>query len=381
MKKSLYFTFLLLTLLAVTDAKAQNYSSEMGGTCNGTGIWCRALNSDADIYTEVYDESAYEFNDYSEYGDFSQEVVHSDGTREHINYGSNEGSASYGIKTSKYRIDYYDSNGTFLYSEELVADKDGGWLDEVEKEGRGKMYCPWCGEYIYTDEWNYHKCPSLIPPYFPETGSGNGGGGGAAGPSNGNGATAGAPPTNIKKWKKITVQQLKMIPNIHSVPNLPNKFLSQKWKYECVANSIAIAAGITDGTDPEETRKAIRQIAKEADLDLRRDGIPLGEIKSLLYDYCAITDDNKFSRAIIENYIDSEHRPIMAVTEVFDEDYHYLGAHMVVIVAHDALNYYCAIGDEEVAIIPKEDLEVKTPVSKTMQYNLYMYNGKKRKNK
>lgn len=144
MKKSLYFTFLLLTLLAVTDAKAQNYSSEMGGTCNGTGIWCRALNSDADIYTEVYDESAYEFNDYSEYGDFSQEVVHSDGTREHINYGSNEGSASYGIKTSKYRIDYYDSNGTFLYSEELVADKDGGWLDEVEKEGRGKMYCPWC---------------------------------------------------------------------------------------------------------------------------------------------------------------------------------------------------------------------------------------------
>jgi len=87
MKKSLYFAFLLLTLLAVCDAKAQNYSSEMGGTCNGTGIWCRALNSDADIYTEVYDESAYEFNDYSEYGDFSQEVVHSDGTREHINYG------------------------------------------------------------------------------------------------------------------------------------------------------------------------------------------------------------------------------------------------------------------------------------------------------
>ncbi|MCR5070146.1 MAG: hypothetical protein K6A78_10215 [Prevotella sp.] len=181
MKKSLYFAFLLLTLLAVCDAKAQNYSSEMGGTCNGTGIWCRAMNSNADIYTEVYDESAYEFNDYSEYGDFSQEVVHSDGTREHINYGSNEGSASYGIKTSKYRIDYYDSNGTFLYSEELAADKDGGWLDEVEKEGRGKMYCPWCGEYIYTDEWNDHKCPSLIPPYFPETGSGNGGGG-----SNGN---------------------------------------------------------------------------------------------------------------------------------------------------------------------------------------------------
>ncbi len=81
MKKSLYFAFLLLTLLAVTHAKAQNYSSEMGGTCNGTGIWCRALNSDADIYTEVYDESAYEFNDYSEYGDFSQEVVFNNGIR------------------------------------------------------------------------------------------------------------------------------------------------------------------------------------------------------------------------------------------------------------------------------------------------------------
>jgi len=104
-------------LLAVTDAKAQNYSSEMGGTCNGTGIWCRALNSDADIYTEVYDESAYEFNDYSEYGDSSQEVVHSDGTREHINYGSNEGSASYGNQNQNgaVAVGYFDTYSSAEY--------------------------------------------------------------------------------------------------------------------------------------------------------------------------------------------------------------------------------------------------------------------------
>ena len=58
MKKFLSLAVLLLTLLAVNDAKAQNYSSENANPCKGSGIWCRAINSDADIYTEVYDSNA-----------------------------------------------------------------------------------------------------------------------------------------------------------------------------------------------------------------------------------------------------------------------------------------------------------------------------------
>ena len=80
MKKALMLAIVLLNLLSLTEVSAQNYSSETGRTCTGTGIYCSAMNSEADIYTIVFDDSGYEFDDYSEYGDFSQEVVFSDGT-------------------------------------------------------------------------------------------------------------------------------------------------------------------------------------------------------------------------------------------------------------------------------------------------------------
>lgn len=68
MKKSLYFAFLLLTLLAVTDAKAQNYSSEMGVGDMIKRAWDNAQNSNADIYSEVYDNRYYAAElDYASY--------------------------------------------------------------------------------------------------------------------------------------------------------------------------------------------------------------------------------------------------------------------------------------------------------------------------
>ena len=45
----------------MTEVSAQNYSSETGSTCTGTGILCDAMNSEADIYTIVFDEYGYVF--------------------------------------------------------------------------------------------------------------------------------------------------------------------------------------------------------------------------------------------------------------------------------------------------------------------------------
>lgn len=199
-------------------------------------------------------------------------------------------------------------------------------------------------------------------------------------------------PSNPDKWKLYNVKDLKFIPNIHLVKNLPSKFMKQVLEHECAANSIATVASIVDGCNPEETRSTIRYIADKAGYDLENRGIPLGDIKYLLYDYCAITDDNKFSRNVVESYIDNENKPIMAVTEVEftnKRGEYFLGAHMVTIVAYDALYYYCAYGgstkekekEKDIAAIPKTEFEIKNPSSGTMKYNLYIYNGKKRLNR
>ncbi|MBQ3805386.1 MAG: hypothetical protein II844_06215 [Prevotella sp.] len=91
MKKILSLAVLLLTLLPVVEVAAQSYGNESYGsntscTSQSTGIWCKAQASNADIYTVVYDEDSYEFNDFSDYGDFSQEVVFQDGTRYQYGY-------------------------------------------------------------------------------------------------------------------------------------------------------------------------------------------------------------------------------------------------------------------------------------------------------
>ena len=40
---------------SLTEVSAQNYSSETGSTCTGTGILCDAMHSEAEIYTIVID--------------------------------------------------------------------------------------------------------------------------------------------------------------------------------------------------------------------------------------------------------------------------------------------------------------------------------------
>ncbi len=95
MKRILVLAIVLLNLLSLTEVSAQNYSSETGKTCTGTGIYCSAMNSEADIYTIVFDDSGYEFDDYSEFGDLSQEVVFDDGIRYLYGYGEyNSGNMS-----------------------------------------------------------------------------------------------------------------------------------------------------------------------------------------------------------------------------------------------------------------------------------------------
>ncbi len=398
MKKSLYFAFLLLTLLVVTDAKAQNYSSESyaNTTCTSqsVGIWCKAQQSSADIYTEEYDDD-WDY-DYSKYGDLSHEVVHSDGTHDYLNYDTNAGSTYDNTNQT-----IAGSSGSYGYS--TVNDDFASYvtwstvLEEVVVTGSAPLYyyCSYCGLKLTKSEWLTHNCLSSLS----QTGSINdnllpeGAGGGSESSDKGendqddNPKTVGwYPPSNIDKWKLYNVKDLKFIPNIHLVKNLPDKFQRQGPPMECVANSIAIAAGIIDGTDPEITRSAIRDIAKNNNINLndtKNGGIPLGKIRTMLYDYCAILDDNKFSRNVVESHIDNENKPIMAVTEVEftnEKGEYFLGAHMVTIVGYDAMYYYCAVGKEEAAAVPKSEFEIKNTTNNAMRYRLFIYNGKKRVN-
>ena len=119
-----------------------------------------------------------------------------------------------------------------------------------------------------------------------------------------------------------------------------------------------------------KTCKIIRKIASDAGYNLGKRGIPNSEICSVLKDYCAILDDNKFSRSVIENYLDNEHKPITAVTDVVDSQGEFMGAHMFVIVAYDYYNYYYAYGMEKAAVIPKNDFEVKNSDG-SMKYKFF----------
>jgi len=51
----LVLAIVLLNLLSLTEVSAQNYRSETGSTCTGSGILCDAIHSDADIYAIVID--------------------------------------------------------------------------------------------------------------------------------------------------------------------------------------------------------------------------------------------------------------------------------------------------------------------------------------
>ena len=292
-------------------------------------------------------------------------------------------------------------------------------------EDKNKTHCPYCDQFLTQEEFLYHNCStqdmgclicrrpyedctcegpiisptnpyvtpsnphvtpgdSIVVIYYPPSNETHTDGSG----SNSNNNTQeddtsadtllGRYPCDISKWETLTVQQLKMTPGVHYVPNLPDSFLMQKYEMECVANTIAMIAGIIDGTDPTLTREAIRKIAIDAGIDIRRKGITARRIKSLLYDYCAITDENEFSKNAVENYIDTSKKPVMAITDVINNKGRQ-DAHMVMIVGYDYNHYYCAYGRENPVAVPKEDLEVKDS-NGNIKYKLYFYNGKKRVN-
>ncbi len=282
-----------------------------------------------------------------------------------------------------YGYDYYDDYSGF---------DDYTWditLDEVEVTGGSSNDSFWdMGVYIERDigmdDSGAYSYDSGLQQSSDSSPSGDTGGNN--GPSFGNysnssnSVTVGWPPCDMEAWPRITTTQLKNLGTVHPVPNLPREFLVQYFKYECVANSIAVVAGIVDGTSPEETRKAIRDIADKAQYDLEEKGIPVGKVISLLRDYCAITEGNKFNRSVVENYMESTHKPVLAVTEVLDDKGNYLGAHMIPIVDYDSNYYYGAAGDGKVAVIPKYDFEVKDGAGE-MKYRIYLYNGKKYVNK
>ena len=163
MKKSLYFAFLLLTLLAVTDAKAQNYSSEY---IILNDLWERAQKSNSSIYVEVYDNDTSSV--YDEWKDFCKyyniplpDIV--DGNKYAVplsnpssNNSDTAGSANNGGLMG-YRINEDGSVTEWRQMSPENWDLDGGWLDEVECEGNTR-YCPLCKRWIQVKNWKFHDC-------------------------------------------------------------------------------------------------------------------------------------------------------------------------------------------------------------------------------
>ncbi len=364
MRKYLSLAFLLLTLLCGTEVQAQTYYTENGQiygdydnsdyySDNVRCSWCGVLMTqeeyayhDCDERTSVNGDDDIFFRGGSSSGSVH---VYDDGDVDYSGGGSPSGNTGSG--------------------ETVTKDKA---LGEVTVNGYYQGFNP------LLDLLYYLLTGGYIMGGFNDLGSLSDNGESIEGSDTTN--VGWYPPINTDKWKLYNVKDLKFIPNIHLVKNLPDKFQRQKLPMECVANSIAIAAGIIDGTDPEITRAAIRNIAFDENYDLVKKGIPLGEIKYLLYDYCAITDDNKFSRNVVESYIDNENKPIMAVTDVEftnEKGEYFLGAHMVTIVGYDAMYYYCAVGKNQAAAVPKSDFEIKNTKNNAMRYRLFIYNGKK----
>ena len=132
MNRILSIAILLLNFFVANNVQAQSYSSELGVGDLIKKAWDNAQNSNADIYAEVYDDWGYEFNDYSEIGDFSQEVLFSDGTRllygldpfgERINDYASE-SIAYSVGTS-YKPDSYYETSSYLLKYDLIIPSNG----------------------------------------------------------------------------------------------------------------------------------------------------------------------------------------------------------------------------------------------------------------
>jgi len=148
-KKILTLAILLLTLLPVTESMAQSYSSEATLGELVRNAWNNAQNSNADIYSEVYDENySNDIDYYSQYGDFTYEVVSGyDLTPYDI---SSQGSSSTGASS------WTENNNSSLAVGYSLTRVDGKYLkDNI-----------WYRTISYTPPSGVTMC-TTIPQYYP----------------------------------------------------------------------------------------------------------------------------------------------------------------------------------------------------------------------
>ena len=172
MKKILTLAIFLLTLLPMTEVNAQGYSSETSNTActsQSTGIWCRAMESNADIYTEVY-QASYEFDDYSDHGNFSQDVVYQDGVCFHYNYDHN-GSNYYTYRDRPYSYD--DRERAYFYGSNSYGGYNSGYNNNnyygsggSYNSGSGVRYD--AGSSTVSVGYQYTTIPNRNPTIDPE---------------------------------------------------------------------------------------------------------------------------------------------------------------------------------------------------------------------
>lgn len=170
------------------------------------------------------------------------------------------------------------------------------------------------------------------------------------------------------------------MPGVHLVNNLPESFIPQSHKNECVLNALSIVAGITEGIDPESVKSNLKQILLGYGVEWEKEGIYNTDIRKIFYDNYAILDDNYYNETTVESYIGETKKPVMAIVDVIGTiitPYEPTdNSHMIAIIGYDYLYYYCAVGYEDPCAIPKKDLNV-TDSNGNPKYKIYFYNGKK----
>ena len=390
MKRILILAIVLLNLLSLTKVSAQNYISETGSTCTGMGIYCSAMNSDADIYTEVYNESSYEFEDYSEYGDYSQEVVTSDGEHYYYNYGDMGNSVIYYYEGTGSSASYSDtsnnSNGGYSGGYGVTSgygDDDVTWqtgLDEIVVTGTSTSkdyYCILCEERMTAEEWATHNCPNAVT-HAESAESGNVQGGGGTTVSQGNASSddslrSGEPMGEywLDPSRHCSVNELKSMikycPNSNIISNLPEKFKMQGTNADCTARALATAAWIHSG-DAVEYDYVMQMsyiVADEYGVYISDDGVNSTDYMQIYSKYFDIEEIKPeiFTSNVIKTCIDSG-KCVIGTFCTGDVDYIFnppvKHAHDVTIVAYTDDSYYCAYGEEDVLKVPRDAIDCHT---------------------
>ena len=319
MKRILVLAIVLLNLLSLTEVSAQNYSSETGKTCTGSGILCDAMNSKADIYTVVIGESEYEFNDYSEYGDFSQEIVTSDGEHYYYNYGDT------GSTTENSNVYYYSSDTSTLYSG-TSYNSDGGYSGGYS------------GGYGVTSGYGDDEIIGRGERYWENT-------------------------NNI-----YSLYELRFSPLIKTVDYIPNSFIEQKGAEDCTVRAIATAMWLASGDRDDYTlAQSYAKIVAECNrLNLKDFGMYNSQFMSTfgsvfnIKEYCV----GEYSHETVQTLID-QNTSVLAI--LYTDDFYCKGVpyevtdmeltHMVTIVGYDNNYFYCAYGGKDAVRIPMSAID------------------------